>query len=157
VQVDERDDWAPERVVTEARAVGPRAVRGRRRLPGFVRRRILPQAQHVGGRRERWTVGFLTDVILTRDPWMHRIDIARATGRDPVLSTDHDGLIVADVVTEWAARHGTPYRLSLTGPAGGTWSYGDSGKELTLDAVEFCRLLSGRGSGDGLLGVQVPF
>jgi uncharacterized protein (TIGR03083 family) len=157
VQVDERADWTPERVVTEARAVGPRAARGRRRTPGFVRRRTLPQAQHVGGRRERWTVGYLTDVILTRDPWMHRMDIARATSRDAVLSAQHDGLIVADVVAEWAARHGTPYRLTLTGPAGGTWSHGDGGEELTLDAVEFCRLLSGRGSGEGLLGVQVPF
>ena len=52
---------------------------------------------------------------------MHRLDIARATGHAPVLTADHDGVIVADVVAEWARRHGRPYRLELTGPAGGVW------------------------------------
>jgi uncharacterized protein (TIGR03083 family) len=157
LQVDERADWTPQRVVDEARAIGPRATRGRRRIPGFVRRRTLPQSQDVGGRKERWTIGFLTDVILTRDPWMHRMDLARAVGRPPELSADHDGVIVADVVAEWAARHCAPYRLSLTGPAGGTWSGGEGGEKLELDAVDFCRVLSGRGEGAGLLSTNVPF
>ena len=137
--------------------VGARALRGRRRTPGFVRARYLPQTQVVDGRAETWAIGFLNDVILTRDPWMHRMDLARATGREPELTADHDGLLVAAVVAEWAARHGAPYRLTLTGPAGGSWSRGDDAEELDLDAVEFCRLLSGRGSGEGLLAVQVPF
>ncbi len=64
-------------------------------------------------------MGYLLDVILTRDPWMHRVDIARATGRDLVLTPEHDGRIVADVVAEWARRHGQPFTLTLTGPAGG--------------------------------------
>ena len=29
---------------------------------------------------EAWTIGYLVDIILTRDPWMHRADICRATG-----------------------------------------------------------------------------
>jgi uncharacterized protein (TIGR03083 family) len=157
VQVDERADWSPDRVLAEARRVGPRALRGRRRTPGFVRGRTLPQVQLVGGAAERWTIGFLTDVILTRDPWMHRMDIARATGRAPDLTPEHDGVLVADVVAEWAQRHRQPYRLRLGGPAGGTWSRGSGGEEIALDAVDFCRLLSGRGAGDGLLGVRVPF
>ena len=157
LQVEERADWPPTRVVAEAPVVGARALRGRRRTPGFVRARSLPQKQVVGGRTETWTIGFLNDVILTRDPWMHRMDLARATGREPELTADHDGLLVADVVAEWGARHGAPYRLTLTGPAGGSWSRGDDAEELDLDAVEFCRLLSGRGSGEGLLAVQVPF
>ncbi len=60
-------------------------------------------------------------------------------------------------MAEWAARHGRPHRLRLTGPAGGTWSEGQDGEEIELDAVEFCRVLSGRGTGEGLLGEQVPF
>ena len=44
-----------------------------------------------------------------------------------------------------------------TGPAGGTWSAGTSGPLLSLDAVGFCRALSGRGPRDGLLTVPVPF
>jgi hypothetical protein len=74
-----------------------------------------------------------------------------------VLTAEHDGQLVADVVAEWALRHGRPYRLHLTGPAGGTWSTGSGGPDLELDAVEFCRVLSGRGAGSGLLAQQVPF
>ena len=80
-----------------------------------------------------------------------------ATGRDVDLTPQHDGRIVADVVAEWARRHGQPFTLTLTGPAGGTFQAGQDGPELTLDAVEFCRILSGRASGDGLLSTAVPF
>ena len=96
------------------------------------------------------------DVILTRDPWMHRTDIARATGADNPLTADHDGVLVADVVTEWAARHAQPYTLHLTGPAGGRWQRG-GGEQIELDAIEFCRILSGRAPATGLLNTQVPF
>jgi len=106
---------------------------------------------------EEWTYGYLIDVIHTRDPWMHRIDICRAIGAEPVLSAEHDGRIVAGVVAEWVRRHGRPCTLVLTGPAGGSYSHGTAGPHLELDAVRFCRMLSGRGSGDGLLAQQVPF
>jgi hypothetical protein len=39
----------------------------------------MPQRQLVAGRPESWSIGYLIDVILTRDPWMHRIDLTRAT------------------------------------------------------------------------------
>ena len=39
--------------------------------------------QVVGDHLERWTNAYLLDVILTRDTWMHRMDIARATRRPP--------------------------------------------------------------------------
>jgi uncharacterized protein (TIGR03083 family) len=157
LQVSERAAWAPADVVAGARRVGPRAVRGRRMTPGFIRRRRFPAPQRVNGQDEWWSIGFLSDVILTRDPWMHRMDIAHATGRSPVLTADHDGVIVADVVAEWAGRHDAPYSLTLTGPAGGSWSRGEGGEAFEMDAVEFCRVLSGRGTGDGLLAVSVPF
>ena len=102
-------------------------------------------------------MGYLLDVILTRDTWMHRVDIARATGRALVLTPDHDGRLVADVVAEWARRHGRPFTLSLEGPAGGVYTSGAGGEAIALDPVEFCRILSGRGQGTGLLTQQVPF
>jgi hypothetical protein len=74
-----------------------------------------------------------------------------------VLTPEHDGLIVDDLVEEWAERHGQAYRLTLDGPAGGVWQQGPDGADLGLDAVEFARLLSGRGHGEGLLAVPVPF
>jgi len=157
LQVDERAGMTPAQITARFAARAPKAARARRRTPGFVRRRTMPDRQQVGGRQEAWTIGYLVDVILTRDPWMHRADIARVTGADLVLTTGHDGVLVADVAAEWATRHGQPCTLHLTGPAGGTWCHGGGGPLIETDAVEFCRALSGRGPADGLLAVQVPF
>jgi uncharacterized protein (TIGR03083 family) len=157
LQVREHAHLRPAELVEAMAAAAPRAVRGRRRLSALVGRLTLPEEQVNGAVREKWRIGYLLDVVLTRDPWMHRMDLAAATGRPPQLSADHDGVLVADVVSEWAQRHGRPYRLRLTGPAGGEWSSGADGEEDELDAVAFCRLLSGRGTGAGLLAQQVPF
>lgn len=161
LQVDERAAASPQQLLDELRRLAPRAVKGRRRTPGLVRGRTMPDEQPIGGRpdsgTEQWTFGYLVDVILTRDPWMHRTDIVEATGRPMELTPDHDGVLVADVVRDWASRHRSPCRLTLTGPAGGDWSFGDGGPQLELDAVDFCRILAGRGSGEGLLATEVPF
>lgn len=161
LQVDERREMTPAQVVDRLAEAGLGAVKGRRRTPGFVRRRTMPDQQQIGGRpdsgTERWTFGYLVDVILTRDVWMHRTDIATATGRPLELTPEHDGLLVADVVQDWASRHRLPCRLTLTGPAGGSWTFGSGGPDLRLDAVEFCRALAGRGAGDGLVATEVPF
>jgi uncharacterized protein (TIGR03083 family) len=157
LQVDERQDMTPEQIIARFATRAPKAARGRRRTPVFIRHRTMPERQPVGGRDEAWTIGFLVDIILTRDPWMHRADICRATGADHVLTAEHDGALVADVVAEWAARHGQPYTLRLTGPAGGSWTTGDGGPLIETDAAGFCRALSGRDHADGLLTVQVPF
>jgi hypothetical protein len=95
-----------------------------------------------------------------RDYWMHRVDLTRATDQELVLSADHDGRIVADVVAEWARAHGEPFELVLDGPAGGRFVHVPGGQgvpELHLDAVDFCRILAGRASGTGLLAQEVPF
>jgi hypothetical protein len=138
-------------------AVGAKAAKARRRTPGFIRKRTLPEPQRIGGVDEMWTLGYLIDLVLTRDVWMHRVDITRATGRDMQLTSDHDGVLIDNVVNEWADRHGQPFTLHLDGPAGGSWARGEGGVELRLDAVEFCRILSGRAQGDGLLATEVPF
>jgi uncharacterized protein (TIGR03083 family) len=157
LQVAKHRNDTPEQLVRGFAAKGPKAAKGRRRTPGFVRRRTMPVPQEVGGRTEDWTMGFLIDVILTRDPWMHRIDLCRAVGAEPSVTADHDGVIVDDVVREWAGRHGQPCRVELSGRAGGSWTFGDGGPVIELDAVEFCRTLSGRGQTSGLLSQQVPF
>ena len=161
LQVDERRDMTPTQIVERYERVAPRAVKGRRRMPAIVRSRRFPDDQPVGGKPdspvEPWTFGFLGDVILTRDTWMHRVDIADATGRAPELTPEHDGVLVADIAQEWADRHGQPCTLTLTGPAGGTWSWGSGGESLELDAVQFCRALCGRAPAEGLLAVEVPF
>ena len=40
------------------------------------------------GKPETWSIGYLIDVILTRDSWMHRLDLARATNGTPVLTAE---------------------------------------------------------------------
>jgi len=88
---------------------------------------------------------------------MHRVDISRATGQPLNLIVGHDDILVADVVTEWAARHGKPCHLRLTGRAGGTWTFGAGGPSLDVDAIDFCRTVSGREPATGLLSTEVPF
>jgi uncharacterized protein (TIGR03083 family) len=160
LQVDERADWTPARISERYQARAARAVAGRRRAPRFIRRRTMPQLNELNGAQEPWTFGYLIDIILTRDPWLHRLDITRATGMQPRLTADHDGVIVSDVVAEWADRHGKDFSLTLTGPAGGTWSSGGDGPVFTLDAIDFCRAISRRPatvSLDDLLNTEVPF
>lgn len=157
LQVEKYDGTAPPELLSKLADVTPRAARGRQRTPRPVRAMKMPIPQTFGGVTEDWRLGYLVDVILTRDTWMHRSDICAATGRAMHLTADHDGVLVADVATEWLQRHGQPCTLRLTGAAGGRWEQGAAGPVLELDAVEFCRLLSGRGTGDGLLTVQVPF
>ena len=153
VQVRDRSDAGPDELRRELADAAARGVRARRRLPAPLRALPLPFGPPLGTK----PLGYLMDRIYTRDVWMHRIDIARATGRPVELTDDHDGRIVADVVAEWARVHRQPYRLTLTGPAGGSWSQGTGGEELSLDAVEFCRVMSGRATGAGLLRHTVPF
>jgi uncharacterized protein (TIGR03083 family) len=157
LQVEERADLRPTEIVHRLAERGPKAARARRRVPGLVRRRTMPRPQDVGHQQEKWTFGYLIDVIMTRDAWMHRIDIADATGAHLELTPGHDGVLVADVVAEWATRHGRPFRLRLAGPAGGEWSSGVDGPEIDMAADVFCATISGRGPAEGLLTTHVPF
>ncbi len=180
LQVEKYHGWSPQRIVAEYERLAPNAVRGRTRMPGLLRGRAMPMEQPVDPphQYEPWTFAYLVDVILTRDPWLHRTDIAAATGRDVTLTADHDAVIVDDVAREWARRHGQPCVLTLTGPIGRRYVVGPGGAvestddrpgeppypaapsdppSYTLDAVQFCRILSGRGHGDGLLQTRVPF
>jgi uncharacterized protein (TIGR03083 family) len=144
-----------DELIAKAKQLVSPTSRWRAHAPGWFRR--VPMKEEVGGTPETWRMSYLLDTILTRDPWMHRSDIARATGREMHLTPEHDGRIVADVAAEWARRHGQPFTLTLTGPAGGEFAAGDGGEHITIDAVEFCRTISGRAEGEGLLAQEVPF
>jgi uncharacterized protein (TIGR03083 family) len=150
VQVSERAQRTPAELLAELREVVPPSLRARRRLPRPLRWVPLPV---VGGRSLDW----LLTVVLTRDAWMHRVDLTRATGVPLVLTGDHDGRIVADVVADWAGKHHDPYDLVLTGPAGGHFAAGLDAETRELDAVEFCRILAGRATADGLPHPSVVF
>jgi uncharacterized protein (TIGR03083 family) len=154
-QVRDRAAVPPAEIVRRFEVAAPASVRARRRMPGFIRSRHIKV--QMPSATERWKISFLMDTVFTRDTWMHRGDIARATGHALVLTPDHDGRIVTDAVADWAHRHGKPFHLLLDGSAGGEFVQGSNGEDLQLDAIEFCRVLSGRGSGEGLLAQEVPF
>jgi uncharacterized protein (TIGR03083 family) len=155
-QVNERAKLTSAAVVDGLAAAAPRAVKARRRTPALMRS-LIRMRQDPPFQAERWPYGYLVDRIFTRDTWVHRLDIARATGREMVLTHDHDGRIVADIVADWADRHGRPFDLTLTGPAGGHWGQGGEGEVIELDPLDFCWTLSGRMPGQGLLAIPTPF
>jgi uncharacterized protein (TIGR03083 family) len=158
IQVEQAAGLTTEQLVAEIAALVDPATRGRRRTPAPMRRLVSVRVT-MGAIDERWRLAYLVDLVLTRDAWLHRIDLCRALGREPELTADHDGRIVADVAEEWGRRHGKPFRLTLSGPAGGSFGAGaaDDAEPIELDAVEFCRIVSGRAPATGLLTTGVPF
>jgi uncharacterized protein (TIGR03083 family) len=155
-QLRARTDWTgpmlPELWMRHSAA----AVEARRRMPAPVRALpLLPIGTGLGVHVGWQPIGYLFDMGFTRDVWMHRIDIARAAGVAPELTAEHDGRIIADIVAEWSRRHGQPYTLVLTGPAGGAFHTG-AGEPQTVDAAEFARILSGRSDGPGILRHKLP-
>lgn len=158
LQIESMADRSTDELIASMRADIDAAADGRARMPAVVARRVsIPVEMNTIS--ETWTLEYLLGPILTRDTWLHRVsDLSRAVGTEPRLDADHDGRIVADVAAEWARRHGQPVALTLTGPAGGRFAAGDGGPDLSLDAVEFCRILSRRSPATHpLLETEVPF
>jgi uncharacterized protein (TIGR03083 family) len=147
-QVGVRAGKRPHEVVAELERVLPAAERSRRRFPWTstrlaVRVEVLQPDGSIT--KERWPLAYMAQV-LTRDLWMHRVDVTQALGRRMELTAAHDRRLLEDVVVDWARRHGQPFDLRLTGPAGGHWIRGDGGTYLERDAVDFARGLFGRGA-----------
>jgi uncharacterized protein (TIGR03083 family) len=147
IQVDDRAIATPAELLAELREVGPRAIATRKRLPAIVRavRLPLPLLGVV-------PIGYATDLIYTRDMWMHRLDICRATGHEMVQTPRHDGRITALVVRD-LERHLTPKLTSqavvyeLTGLAGGGFRLGENASpiaRITMDVLDFHLQASGR-------------
>lgn len=157
VQVRERLDLSPSQLVDRLAEIAPTTVRKRSKTPGLMRKVRLKVDGPVF---EKWALGYLIGTIYLRDLWMHRIDATQVTDHEMVLTADHDGRIVADVVAEWARRHGKPFDLTLTGPAGGRYTIpgrGATHEHIELDAIDFCLMLADRAEADGLMTTIVPF
>lgn len=134
-----RRHMSPERLVAALEDSSSKFMTFRRRLglPG----RYLPIYVDTVGLT---TAGFLLRQIFTRDHFMHRIDIARATGRELVLGPSERRL-VRDLVRHWGRSSKADALLRLSGPAGGNFVSGSGGRAtISGDALEFCRILAGR-------------
>ena len=150
LQIRERQDKSPDEIIAELRQVGPPAIHNwayRFRLAKQLTR-LIKVSHPVSG-----TISFeyLMWVIHSRDTWMHRLDICRATDHHFEQSADHDGRIAALVMLD-VAKSLTP-RLNnqalifeLTGVAGGTWKVGAGQAVATvrMDVLDFNIFASGR-------------
>jgi uncharacterized protein (TIGR03083 family) len=152
LQIRERSHLSNDEVVAQLQSVGPKAVKGRWGTPPPMRYLPIPFGPPVGWK----PLKYLLDVGFTRDVWAHRIDIHAVIDRPMNLTADHDGRLVADIVTEWAAIHGEPFELVLGGPAGGKFTHGVEGERVEIDAIEFIRVLAGRRAGTGVLSNPLP-
>jgi uncharacterized protein (TIGR03083 family) len=156
-QLRARTDWTARMLPDLWERHSAAALTARRRTPALVRALpVLPMGTVLGVHLGWQPLRYLFDMGFTRDVWMHRIDIAGAAGIAAQLTPEHDGRIVADILAEWSRRHGQPYTLTLTGPAGGQFHAGAPAEPQTVDAVEFARILSGRADGAGILRHKLP-
>lgn len=161
IHVRDRATATPAGLAAEWDGISAKALRARTKLPRPIAKLPLLNLPAPVGRKP---VSYLFDMGFTRDAWMHRIDVAEATGKQFDADPEHDGRIVADIVAEWAGTHGEPFALDLTGPAGGSFTSGAGakadggadGQQVTMDAVQFARVLAGRGTGTGVLAHPLP-
>jgi uncharacterized protein (TIGR03083 family) len=152
VQIRERAGLSTAELRRDLAEAGRRGVRARSRIPAAARAVRLPFPQPLG-----WSsLGNLNDTVYSRDAWMHRVDICRATGAELRLTADHDARIVAEGAEVWQRATGAG-PLELTGPAGGRLVGVGTGPSATYDAVEFMRALAGRGTLDGVGSDVVVF
>ena len=146
VQVDERAHLAPDELLERLETTLPRFSRFCRRA-GRVGR-VLPL--YDGTILGLTNVNYLLNTIFTRDHFMHRIDIARATGAELVVGPS-EARLIEDVLCDWARRRKVHGLVTLTGPAGGAYLLGGpSEAAIEGDAIVFARVTGGRGHPDEL-------
>ncbi len=149
VQIDELAGRSPAELTAHLARFGPKGLAATRRMPGFVRRMpstmFFPEPP-LPDRR----MSYLIDVLTPRDTWMHRLELVRATGQQ-WRPHPHDADVVAQVVRDldqsWRNK---PIQLTLTGPAGGTWTIGTGTTRTHTEADVIAAMLhlSGRGGLD---------
>jgi hypothetical protein len=99
---------------------------------------------------EKLSMKHLMWVIHSRDTWMHRLDICRATGHEFEQTHEHDGriaeLVMLDVAETRVRKFDDPALVfELTGIAGGAWKFskGKPAATICMDVLEFNIFASG--------------
>lgn len=179
LQVADRAQATPAELIAELRRVGPKAIAKRQSMPAFIRGLRFDFESFLYAWRPldmlralRWPYGstfvsfdhskramrglmrldYITDLIYTRDTWMHRMDICLATGREMVLTDDHDGRIMALIMRDLAEQlkdvlAGKTIVYDILGPGGGCWKIGPASTPaatLQMDLLYFNVLASAR-------------
>jgi uncharacterized protein (TIGR03083 family) len=179
IQIADRAKAAPAELIAELRRMGPKAIATRQRIPAAIRGLRFDFGSFLYGWRPldmmralRWPYGptfvsfshskqamqgrmrldYITDLIYTRDTWIHRIDICLATGREMVLTDDHDGRLMALVMRDLAEQlkdvlAGKAIVYDIPGPGGGCWKIGSAftpAATICMDLLYFNVLASAR-------------
>ncbi len=146
LQVRERAERTPEELVAELRAAGPIAIQ--KWAYQFRIGKLLAFPHPIAG---LITLRYLMWTTHSRETWMHRLDICRATGRPFEQTADQDGriveLVMLDVAKILRRKLGTQTGLfELTGIAGGAYQIGAGEPAVTvqMDALDFNIFTSGR-------------
>lgn len=149
LQIIEHGTRTPDELRGLLRRFGPKAVRVRLRSPGFVRRRSVASTFPEETLPDS-SFAYLFDVLSNRDTWMHRLEIARATGR-PFVRGEHERGVVDQVLRDLAQDwQGPPITLELDR----RWALGDGEPVavVRVDTLDYLWHLSGR---DGGLALDV--
>ena len=152
LQIRERSGLTDVEVVAQIQAVGTKAVKGRFGTPLPMRYTPVPFGEPIGWK----PVNYLLEVGFTRDVWAHRIDI-----HAPSAVPWHWTPPTTDAWSPTSSPSGRrstekPFELLLTGTAGGTFSQGNGGEQVEMDALDFIRTLAGRLSGTGVMQHPLP-
>ena len=145
-QIRDRADRSTEQLLAELAYWARKATLAAERVPGPLHRVrgsiFFPAAR---GAPEN-TIDHFIRVLMPREAWMHRTDIAIAAQR-PVGVGAQDGEVVRQVIRDLAGTWSRPaVILDFSGPMGGRWSLGEGRPvaEVHSDPVSFVRLAAGR-------------
>jgi uncharacterized protein (TIGR03083 family) len=152
LQVHDRADTGDQQLIADLEHWAGKGLRAIGRIPAPLRHRmrlslVFPEETKL---LPEDSFDYLIRVLLARDCWMHRLDIAAATGRTTIPG-QHDTHVVEQVVHDLSlAWNGPAVALELAGPAGGRWTLGpgDPAATVRADAIAFMRRLSGRPAGE---------
>lgn len=152
LQVQDRADAADCQLIADLEHWAGKGLRAIARIPAPLRHRmrlslVFPEESKL---LPEDSFDYLVRVLVARDYWMHRLDIAAATGRAATLDR-HDAEVVEQAVYDLdLAWNGPAVVLELGGPAGGRWALGAGDPAATVrdDAVTYMRRLAGRPAGE---------
>lgn len=151
-QVDRRKDRPFEAVVAELRQETAASIESRMRLHPLTRAIRVP-VHPVG----LMPLSTLLMEIFPRDMWIHRLDIADATGRPFSLEAEHNDAVVAGIVRDAGRQASKRLRsiaveLRLRGPRERAWSFGTGERvSMAMDIADFARLTSERAAPEQVL------
>ncbi|WP_020385752.1 maleylpyruvate isomerase family mycothiol-dependent enzyme [Kribbella catacumbae] len=146
IQADDHRGTPPDVLRGRFDRLWAKATRTISRNPALIRK-LQVKVEGIPG-FDKLALGYIQDILLARDLWMHRDDVCQALGRE-FDAGPYAGELIAQVMLDledgpfWK---GTPIVLTLTGAGGGTYrlGQGDPIATVSTDAVGYMRTVSGR-------------